>query len=46
MYLYDTNVISEFRKRQKNPNVIKFHAEITRKDQPILLSVITYGEIL
>lgn len=45
MYLYDTNIVSELRKRNPNPNVIAFDKQVKQRREPILLSVITYGEI-
>ncbi|TCP96561.1 hypothetical protein EDC44_10494 [Cricetibacter osteomyelitidis] len=46
MYLFDTNVISELRKKQPNQGVTRFINEINAKGEPILLSVITLGEII
>ena len=46
MYLIDTNVISEIRKRQKaNPGVQEFFKEATQQAPPLYLSVITLGEL-
>ncbi len=46
MYLIDTNVISEIRKKQKaNPGVQEFFKEATRQASPLYLSVITLGEL-
>ena len=46
MYLIDTNVISEIRKRQKaNPGVQEFFKKATQQASPLYLSVITLGEL-
>lgn len=46
MYLIDTNVISEIRKRQKaNPGVQEFFKEAAQQASPLYLSVITLGEL-
>lgn len=46
MYLIDTNVISEARKRAKaDPGVIDFFARITADQIPAYLSVIAVGEL-
>ena len=46
MYLIDTNVISEIRKRQKaNAGVRAFFSEFSADDSPAFLSVITVGEL-
>lgn len=46
MYLIDTNVISECRKRDKaNKGVQTFFAEATSKDLYLYLSVVTIGEL-
>lgn len=46
IYLIDTNVISEIRKRQKaNPGVQEFFKEATQQASPLYLSVITLGEL-
>ena len=46
MYLIDTNVISELRKRKSaNPNVVAFFSEAAQKQTPMFLSVITVGEL-
>lgn len=45
MYLIDTNVISELRKRKSaNPKVIAFFAE-TKQQTPMFLSAVTVGEL-
>lgn len=46
MYLYDTNTISELRKRHPDTNVIRFNNIVNANQAEIFLSVITYGEIL
>lgn len=46
MYLYDTNVISELRKRHKNPNLQTFHNNVNALQKQVLISVISYGEII
>ena len=46
MYLVDTDVVSEIRKRAKaNPGVRRFFADTQRKGDALYLSVITLGEI-
>jgi predicted nucleic acid-binding protein len=46
MYLIDTNVISEIRKRQRaNAGVRAFFSEFRADDSPAFLSVITVGEL-
>ena len=46
MYLYDTNTISELRKRDPDINVVQFNNLVNANHAEIVLSVITYGEIL
>ncbi len=46
MYLIDTNVISEARKRSRaNPGVIDFFNRVASAGDPVYLSVITIGEL-
>ena len=46
MYLIDTNVISEVRKRDRaNPGVLRFFADVAAAGAPLYLSVITIGEL-
>ena len=46
MYLVDTDVVSEVRKRAKaNPGVRRFFADARSKGDALYLSVITLGEI-
>ncbi|MCZ7558650.1 MAG: type II toxin-antitoxin system VapC family toxin [Burkholderiaceae bacterium] len=46
MYLIDTNVISEARKKSRaNAGVIEFFDRIARAGDPVYLSVITIGEL-
>lgn len=46
MYLVDTDVVSEIRKRAKaNPGVRRFFADARTKGAALYLSVITLGEI-
>jgi toxin FitB len=46
MYLIDTNVISEARKREKaNRGVRRFFDKARSDDEPLFVSVITIGEI-
>ncbi len=46
MYLIDTNVISEIRKKDKaNPGVRRFFAQVDADEVPIYLSVVTVGEL-
>lgn len=42
-YLLDTNVISELRRRQPNPGVLAWAAEVPPSD--LYLSVLSFGEI-
>lgn len=42
-YLLDTNVISELRRRQPNPGVLAWAAEVKPSD--LYLSVLSFGEI-
>lgn len=47
MYLIDTNVISELRKRgSANPGVHTFFNEVAVKEIPCYLSVVTVGELV
>jgi len=47
MYLIDTNVISELRKRgSANPGVQTFFNEVAVKEIPCYLSVVTVGELV
>jgi predicted nucleic acid-binding protein len=43
MYLLDTDVLSELRKRKRNPNVVKWIGAVTESD--LHLSAITVAEI-
>jgi predicted nucleic acid-binding protein len=46
MYLIDTNVISEARKREKaNPGVRAFFARIINDKERVYISVVTVGEL-
>jgi predicted nucleic acid-binding protein len=46
MYLVDTNVISEARKRTNaNQGVREFFRRVTREKSPVFISVITVGEL-
>ncbi|MFZ5556746.1 MAG: type II toxin-antitoxin system VapC family toxin [Pseudomonadota bacterium] len=46
MYLIDTNVISETRKKFKaNPGVIEFFNRVASAGEPVYLSVVTVGEV-
>ncbi|MGI2027823.1 type II toxin-antitoxin system VapC family toxin [Endozoicomonas acroporae] len=46
MYLIDTNVISELRRKQNaNPGVLAFFATAERHSHSLYLSVITLGEL-
>ena len=42
-YLLDTNVVSELRKRDPNPDVLAWYATVTSAE--LFLSVLTIGEI-
>jgi toxin FitB len=46
MYLIDTNIISELRKKNKaNPGVLKFFQETADRENYLFISVITIGEL-
>jgi predicted nucleic acid-binding protein len=46
MYLIDTNVISELRKKLKaHPGVLKFFQQATEQEAHVYVSVITIGEL-
>jgi toxin FitB len=46
MYLLDTNIISELRKRDRaNPGIIRFFDQIAAQEEIAYLSVITIGEL-
>lgn len=46
MYLIDTNVISEVRKRERaNPGVLRFFREAATRDDALYLSALTVGEL-
>ena len=46
LYLIDTNVISEARKKDKaDPGVRRFFVQVEAADTPIYLSVVTIGEL-
>ena len=46
MYLVDTDVISELRKKDNaNPGVIAFFKELSSNDVPIYLAAVTIGEL-
>jgi len=46
VYLIDTNVISEARKKSRaNPGVIDFLGRVARAGDPVYLSVVTIGEL-
>jgi predicted nucleic acid-binding protein len=46
MYLLDTNVVSEIRKRMRaNPGVRSFFKRIAADQAPVFLSVVTVGEL-
>jgi toxin FitB len=46
MYLIDTNVISELRKKSKaNPGVIEFFQQAADRENHLFVSVITIGEL-
>ena len=47
MYLLDTNIISELRKRDRaNPGITRFFRQIVEQEIITYLSVITTGELL
>lgn len=46
MYLYDTNIISELTKRNRNPNLVNFVSQVANSDNPAYMSTITLGEIV
>jgi predicted nucleic acid-binding protein len=46
MYLLDTNVVSEIRKRSRaNPGVREFFSRTAANQTPVFLSVVTVGEL-
>ncbi|MBK8754212.1 MAG: type II toxin-antitoxin system VapC family toxin [Candidatus Competibacteraceae bacterium] len=46
MYLIDTNIISEIRKKDRaDPGVRQFFAQVNADNTPIYLSVVTVGEL-
>ena len=46
MYLIDTNVVSEARKKEKaNPGVIAFLKQVAAQDDAIYLSAVSVGEL-
>jgi toxin FitB len=46
MYLLDTNIISELRKRDRaNPGIIRFFDRLTKQEAISYLSVMTIGEL-
>jgi predicted nucleic acid-binding protein len=46
VYLIDTNVISEARKRERaNPGVLAFLRMVAERDEAMYLSVVTVGEL-
>ncbi len=46
MYLFDTNVISEKRKKQPNAGLQTFYTRIRAQRYPFFLSTITHAEVL
>lgn len=47
MYLLDTNLVSELRKRDRaNPGVTRFFSRLAEQETPAYISVITIGELL
>jgi predicted nucleic acid-binding protein len=46
MYLIDTNIVSEARKRERaDPGVLRFFARVAAEGAPVYLSVVTIGEL-
>lgn len=46
MYLVDTDVVSEARKKSKaNPGVRRFLDDVTARREPLFVSVVTIGEL-
>lgn len=46
MYLLDTNLVSELRKRDRaNPGVTRFFSRLAEQETPTYISVITIGEL-
>jgi predicted nucleic acid-binding protein len=46
VYLIDTDVISELRKRDKaNPGVVAFFKEVASTDAPLYIAAVTIGEL-
>ncbi len=46
MYLIDTNVLSELRKKRANQGVVDFFYNATSNKERLYISVVTVGEIL
>ncbi len=46
MYLVDTDVISELRKKATaNPGVVAFFKDVSSSDAPLYLAAVTIGEL-
>jgi hypothetical protein len=46
VYLIDTDVISELRKRERaNPGVVAFFKEVASSDAPLYVAAVTIGEL-
>ena len=46
MYLIDTDVISELRKKERaNPGVVAFFKEVAASDAPLYVAAVTIGEL-
>lgn len=43
MYIYDTNVVSEIRKKTPDKNLVNFIKKMQQKNHPIFISNITLG---
>lgn len=46
MYLYDTNVLSEFRKKQLHPQLKIFLANIKARNEQTFISSLSIGEVI
>lgn len=46
MYLYDTNILSELRKKRINPQAEKFITSVNENNQQVFISSLTIGEIV
>ena len=46
MYLIDTNIVSEARKKERaDPGIIDFFAQVAAREEAVYLSVVSVGEL-